>query len=214
MENKSREELIKQMSEELEELKELSILEDMITDNKFEFEFNGETYRVRIPTYRESKEIEEAKIKKHNELVMKKDENGNPVYYFEDELKKILQERGIDIQGLINEIDMKSYQIEDLMLALIREPSESERIKIRNKIIELREEQAELIMKKTEYLAMSIESQVNEFGIIYTLYLVLERKHGDNWIRVFENFDQLQDSDNRALIKIALFYLMQLMNQQ
>jgi len=209
--SKSREELTKEFAKNIEKIKELQDWEEMVVDNKIEFEYGDKVYRVRKPTYKELKEIEKEKVKKQMQLMSERDENGNPVYLFEEELKKKYQEMGVDLYAIEKEIRLIESQIEDLMLTLAVTKNDVEREKLKEKILELREQQAELSIKKSDYLAISLEAQIHEFSIAYTTYKVLEVKEGEEWRRVFDTFEDFSNCEDLELIMRAIYFVTNLM---
>jgi len=209
---KNREELAKEYAEKVQEIREMTDMEEMVFDNKIEFDYKDKKYRVRKPTYRELKEIEEQKIKKQMELLQKTDENGNHIYLFEEQLIEKYADLGIKIKEIQDEMSGILYKTEDLMLKLAVTNSVSDREKLRNMILALRERHAELAMKKADYLSNSIENQIQEFSIMFTLFLVLEEKVEDKWNRVFSLYEDMINSEDTDVIDRGLYFLMKLMH--
>lgn len=208
---KSREDLIKETAKNIEKLKELQDWEEMIKDNKIEFEYGDKTYRVRKPNYKEMKEVEAKKVEKQIELMSARNEKGEPVYLFEEELMKRYAEMGVDLYKIESEMNLLHSQIEDLMLTLAVTKNDVEREKLKNKIIELREKQGELAMKKADYLSISIEAQLQEFNIAYTTYIVLEVKEENEWKRVFNSFEEFSTTEDIGLITTAIYFVTHLL---
>jgi len=184
---------------------ELEQLAEMIKNNVIEFSIEKNNYRVRQPNYKEKQETKEVKIKKHSELRM------NPSYRYEVQLISELAAKGINISDLINKMLVCHQQVEELQLKLAEfgdQKEEDNKIitELKLQIYNLLVEQRNIALEKAEYLSESIESELLALINSYIVYLVLEQKVGDEWKRVYSNYEEFMSSDKEELRNQAGYY--------
>jgi len=198
------EEAIK-ITEAINRAGELEQLAEMIKNNVIEFSIEKNNYRVRQPNYKEKQETKEVKIKKHSELRM------NPSYRYEVQLISELAAKGINISDLINKMLVCHQQVEELQLKLAEfgdQKEEDNKIitELKLQIYNLLVEQRNIALEKAEYLSESIESELLALINSYIVYLVLEQKVGDEWKRVYSNYEEFMSSDKEELRNQAGYY--------
>jgi len=199
--SKDKKELAKKLTKEIQEADQLSNLEEMLKNNVIEFELNKTTYRVRTPTIKERQEVRREKNKKYLELL--NDDN----YLFREQIIEKLEKKGKSIAKMVEAMNKIQEQIERLQLKLAEYGNAKEKdnkiiTDLKLKIFELMEERNLISMNKADLLSGSIEDTLLEFETTYFAYLLLEKKEGDNWVRVFNKYDDfLQCQDNSLMSK-------------
>jgi NAD-specific glutamate dehydrogenase len=199
--SKDKKELAKKLTKEMQQADQLSNLEEMLKNNVIEFELNGTTYRVRKPTIKERQEVRKEKNKKYLELL--NDDN----YLFREQIIEKLEKKGKSIAKMVEAMNKIQEQIERLQLKLAEYGNAKEKdnkiiTDLKLKIFELMEERNLISINKSDLLSGSIEDTLLEFETTYFAYLLLEKKEGDNWIRVFNKYDDfLQCQDNSLMSK-------------
>ncbi len=199
-----------QIGEAIEYLKAKKI----ISDNAIEFEYNNETYRVVMPTLEQEMEVERAKTEKLNELLSKTDENGNPIYKFKNQWKEIYKKRGIDLDAYESKLQALTIDVENLLVKLAQTQDRPRILELEKQIAKLRDEIADITSFLVDKYRYSIENQLMFFSRNYLLSLVLEKKKGKKWVRVFKNFKELSNYKDTGLIKAGLTYLSYLINPE
>ena len=180
-------------------------VEPLIQDNKIEFTFENQKYRVRLPTLQERMElgqfIHEKKVANLLEGKLKT----------EQELHEIFAKRGINI----NEIEKKMITLKqehDIVLERLAKIDDLKvKEELKRKVIELREERYVLSIEKRDLLAGSLEQYIIELSNTYLLYLVFEQAEKKAWSRVFKSYEDLANCQNLKLIYNANNYLTALM---
>lgn len=212
MENSSmenREELKKELLNNLQELEVLEQLENLIKDNKIEFNVNNKVYRVRLPNWDETETANKEKIRKFQEMLEAKDDKGKPQYRFKEYWIKLLKLQGeeYDIDKITSKINMINQQMDNLKLKLAQTKNEDGITNLKNEILQMKYDVATLSMKKTDLMKFSLEDQLLYHCNSYITYLVLEEKLEDKWNRVFDNYDNFKNSQNVELLQKALFFM-------
>jgi hypothetical protein len=187
-------------------------LEEMLKKREIEFPIEKELYRVRKPNPREKEEIRDQKIKKHYEL--RKDPNR----VYEAQLIKDYEKKGVLISKIDEEVTETTFKIEELELQLaelgkLEEKANPAITELKINIYNLMQCRTALFLAKLDKLSESIENELLIFTSSYTCYLVLEKKEGDNWERVFKNFEDFKYSDNEELKNRAIDYVSALIYQ-
>lgn len=176
-------------------------VENMIQNNQIEFNINDKKYRVRKPTLEEQKQLETFRRKKYVELI-----NDDSMMFQKQWIKKY-KEKGIDIEAMEKEIRDLQSQIDQTMIKLAKTAEDGRVAQLEEEIIGLKRKQAMLHIEKTDLLNYSIEDQlliaVNSF---YT-YIVLEIEIDGKWQKVYNNFDEFDNSKDTKLIYKAFHYM-------
>lgn len=198
---KKKEDAKKEFVKTLEELEGVNEIENMIIDNKIEFEIDNIKYRVRQPSMAEQKELEKFRRKKSLEFM--KDDS----MMFQKKWIELYKTKGIDIEDMDKQIREKQREINHLMLKLAKTSEESRVEELKKEILALRSEIASINIEKTDYLSYSIEDQLMVAVNSYYTYLVLEKLENDKYIRVFKSFEDFENSINTRLINRAFSYV-------
>lgn len=205
--DKIREELINSMDKNL--------AEDIIMDNKKEFDYKGIKYRVRIPLFKEKQEIYKKRAEKYLELLESKGDNGKYLYKKEEDLRKIHRDRGNSIEKIeedfnVLESQRNIYQ-EKLGEALKNKLPDNELKIFYDQINKIKKEQEELIKQKTSLLEYSLDNQLLLFIYAEATFLLTDKFENNNWVRVWNKFSEYEESDP-ILITLATYYTTLLMN--
>lgn len=203
---KDRKKLVRELNGKLNEVNNVGSIEDLVKDNKIEFESEKITYRVRKPNYRENQEVRKQQDMKKIELLE------NPKYKLRKELIKIYKQNGIDIEEMERKIASFPKRLEPIQekLAIARFPRE--RDPLIEEIEKLEEKQLELIIERNEYLDSCIENRIIEHANLYMLYLVLEKKIDEKWIKAFDNYETFLENDD-IIIKGSNFLSLLIYNK-
>lgn len=197
--------LAKEALKAIDELEKTVQMEDIVKDNKIEFEVGKNLYRLRLPTNRENRLIDEARRKKYTEII------ADDSYLFRKEWIKKYKNKGIDIKKM--DSDIKTYQgeIEKLMLRLAKTEDTKSIGTLKDEILKVRDERNQIITEKTDLLSYSIEDSLAIYSISYTCYIVLEKKTDDKWAKYFETYEKFDDSTNAELVNKASYYINRLL---
>lgn len=201
-----RQELLAQVTKELKELDDLEEMESLIQDNTIEFSFEGQTFRVRKPNRSEKLNIRSVKNKKQNELLK------DPGNVTEEELIDTLLKRQapIDIPKMRQEIKSIQQKIDNLAIRLTECPVPNDRTKIIEEIHSLRYEQVSIQYQVSDRLSSCVEKQLRDFLREYIVYVVLEKKDSDKWVKFFKSYAHFMNSNSEfedKLIYRATHYM-------
>lgn len=185
-----REKFLAEVTQELKELDDLQEMESLIKDNTIEFSFDEKVFRVRKPNRSEKLQIRSIKYKKHTELLR------DPGNVTEAELIQALLQRNtpIDVAKMRQEIKTLQQKIEPLAIRLTECQIPNDRKKIVEEINGIRYEQVSVQLEMSEHLASCIEKQLLDYLREYIVFVVLEQKDGDKWVKVFESYDRFMSS--------------------
>lgn len=192
----SKEKLTKELVEKVQNLNEKEKLEEIISDNKIEFEVKDKKYRVSKPTNFQSQAVRKARTKKFYELLQNSD------YQLKEVLIEKIKEKGYDIIAKEEEIKELGYSIETLQEKLATVPTENKEVieNYKKEIEELENKQKTIAERVIELEEFSIEQELLSFSNLFLIFSVLEKKEDDNWIKCFKTFEDFQNSDNEALV--------------
>ena len=109
---KDKEKIAQEVSQKMKEMNEVERIEDLLKDNKIEFELNETKYRVRKPIYREREQARKSKNVKYLELL------NDDTYMLKDQLIDIYRKKGIDINKMEAKIVNLQNEIEKLQVRL------------------------------------------------------------------------------------------------
>jgi len=198
------EKIVKEMNED----KDLLFAENLIRDNKIEFEYEDKKYRIRLLTIAEKNELERLRTKKFGQLIQDKD------ILFEKDLIKVLKERGIDVDAINDEIKKLDAEEISLQVKLGESISKNEGEIIlksyKEQIEELRKRKAMLNTQKTLLLRFSFENQLLNYVSMVITYLSLDELKDGTWQRMFSTLEDFENYDNGNLINKAAIYSMTL----
>jgi hypothetical protein len=203
MENNRMEEAQK-IVEEMNKDSDLNKAQELIRDNKIEFEYDNKKYRVRLLNLKEKEELDQLRRKKFGQLIQDKD------ILLEKDLIQILKERGMDID--INNEKIRKLDSEELNIQLKLGESisknEGEIIlkEFQKQIEDLRIKKAVLEAQKTLLLEFSLENQLLNYVSQIITYLSADILEDGKWRRMFNNLEEFQTfSDEQLINKMAQF---------
>lgn len=201
-------EVTKKATEDLNQ----DLLDKILQGKDFEFEIKGIQYKVRKPTFVDKQKVYKEKIKKYTELL--KDEN----LMLETDLKEQYKKRGIDIDDIQNKImnleqEKKSYQLK-LGDILIGNGVESDAEIYKKQIEDIIRKQKELSMKKTSLMEYCLEQQLVVFLYAYLTTLIVDKKVGEKWEKVWNSYEEFEASPDEEIINKIAFYSTLMMQEE
>lgn len=203
MEEKNIEQEINDLQTKIKNALEVDKLSEMIVDNKIEFGHKGIQYRCTKPTYKHKQEANEKRIIKFSELM--RDEK----YMMEDTLIALYLKKGIDIKDIDAKLAVLEKQRQEYMFKLgqaLKENKEnSELTTYKEEIQKINLQYQEMTLKRTVYMDISLESNVNVFVYTYLAYLIVEKKENDIWVKAWNSYEDFMNSEE-SLINTAVFY--------
>jgi len=198
---------VKKILDEMQEEYLIDKTYELIKDNKIEFEYDDKSYRVRLLNAKEKDELDMIRRKRFGQLLKDQD------ILLEKDLIIAYQERGINIEGIDEDIKKLNAQIDDqnykLGEALSKQPGDIILKTYKDEIVRLTIKIRELVIQKSHLLEYSLENQLQNFVAQAISYLCLEEKVENEWQRVFYSLDDFMKQDDR-LINIVGMYSMYL----
>ena len=198
---------VKKILDEMQEEYLIDKTYELIKDNKIEFEYDDKSYRVRLLNAKEKDELDMIRRKRFGQLLKDQD------ILLEKDLIIAYQERGINIEGIDEDIKKLNAQIDDqnykLGEALSKQPGDIILKTYKDEIVRLTIKIRELVIQKSHLLEYSLENQLQNFVAQAISYLCLEEKVENEWQRVFYSLDEFMKQDDR-LINIVGMYSMYL----
>lgn len=194
-----RKEQIQEVYKRLDEINDLSEIENLVKNNTVEFNKDNVFYRIRQLNQLEVRELGEKTRKKYLDLI------NDETYLFKKNWIDIYKKKDIDIVALESKIKNLNSETEKLLLrlAISNEPKEIDTIK--KEIEENKNEIYNLSVEVAGYLQYSIEEQIKIYGMAYQTYLMFEVKDGDNWKRAFDTFESFSESKDDIVVT-ATYY--------
>jgi len=196
----------KKIVEDMNKDYDLMKAEELIRDNRIQFEYKDKQYRVRMLNLKEKEELDQLRRKKFGQLIQDKD------ILLEKDLIKVLQNRGIDIAKSNEEVKKLEAEEVDLQLklgeAISKNESESIFKTLKEQIEEIRIKKAVLNAQKTLVLEFSLENQLLNYVSQIITYLSLEELKDGVWQRMFSSLDEFQIYSDEELINKAGSYSM------
>jgi hypothetical protein len=194
---------VAEIKKKLTDLMDLSATEELLSNNNKIFEENGVTYRVHKPTFKEKQEIYQKRVEKFTELL------NNEKYFLEKDLKKTYLKRDINIDAMTQEMSNKMKRRDEIMLQLgelIKNGApDDDLLKYKNEIQAINAEIQMISIQKTTLLEFSIENQVMIFIYSYMTFIVSEKKVNDNWVKVWNTFEEFQNDSSNIVNKLSYF---------
>lgn len=185
----------------MQEIEKETRLENIIKDNKIIFKVGEKTFRLRLPTVEEQEEIDSVRRKKYIELV------DDSSYLFRKQWIEKYKNKGIDISKMEGDIRDKIEQVRKNLLKLAEAKLPKDIADLKTKIDTLRREIHDINLQKTDLMANSIEDQMMIFVNSYTVYLVLEKKEEEKWIRNYKDYEEYNKSEDWKLLNRAYYYM-------
>jgi len=191
-----------------EELQKDTLETELIQDNKLPFEYQGVSYRVKMPTQKENASATTFKNKNYVRLLQ--EDNTLTI----KQLTKLLKEKqGIDIAKLDEQADEIEAKLIQAYLTLSKKTDtdikgiEADKIKID----ELREERLKFVMEKAELMSPAIEHQAQDNYYRFLTALCAERcvreqekeQINETWVKVWNTFEDYEN-DNSTLPYVIL----------
>ena len=196
-----REEEAQKILNSMNESNDLSQLEENLKDNKMEFEYNGDIYRVRMLTQVEKDELHFLRVKKFSQLLQDKD------ILLEKDLIIVYKERGIDILEIDSKMKKLEVEKDSLKLklgeAIANKEGEAILKTYKEQISELRDNIYLLTIQKSNLLTYSLENQLANYVAKILTYLSLYKKVRDDWGRVFKNLEEFEKCNDEILLQKA-----------
>lgn len=197
-----KEEVIKDIVDKVNEAMDLSQAEELISNNEIIFDVDNVTYKVSKPTFKQKQDVYREKVRKFNDLL--KDET----LPLEEDLKKTLKKRGVDIDEMIQKIMSLERKKKDLQYKLgellAKQGSKEDIETLKNEIISIQIIINDFLIRKSSFLEFSLEHQLIVYVYSYLTYLVSQKKVGDNWEPVWKSFDDFEKTeDDKVVQKLA-----------
>jgi hypothetical protein len=197
---------IDEVKKKVSELLNLSEMEDLVKSNEKIFDIDGQSYRVRKPNFKEKQEVYRRRIEKFTELIK------NPAYMLEKDLIATYRTRGIDMDKIDGDFQSKVARRDELMLklgeAIKNQTPEFEWQIYRKEIEELNAEIQNISINKTSLLEFSVENQVLVTMFNYVTFLVTEKKIGDSWVKVWNNYTEYENDSSNVPSRAAYYATM------
>lgn len=206
--NMSIEEEIQEKLEEVKKQINLSLVEQLLTNNTHEFQVKDDTYRVTRPTFAQKKAINGVKMKELNRLLR------DPDCLFEKDIIELLKTKGVDIPDLDNQLKVLETQKEKLQISLgevlAKKENEADLHVFKEEIEKIDTKQQTISFQKAFYLENTIENQVTIEIYCYTSYLITEKAVEESgqpiqWIKPWKDYDDFINS-SEELVNAVTFY--------
>jgi len=191
----------KKIVEEMDKDINLKRAEELIRDNKIQFEYKDKQYRVRMLNLKEKEELDMLRRKKFGQLIQDKD------ILLEKDLIKVLKTRDIDVDK-IND-DIKKLEVGELDLqiklgeAISKNENETILKRYKEQIEEIRLKIAILNTQKTLILEFSLENQLLNYISQIITYLSADILEDGIWRRMFNSLVEFQSYSDESLINRA-----------
>lgn len=188
------------------------LMELALQGSEFTFEFKDVTYRVHKPTFADKQKIYKEKVRKYTELLKDKS------LVMESDLKAQYKERGINVDDFQDKIlaleqEKKSYQLK-LGAILAGDGVESDAEVFKKEIESIIAKQTELSVKKTALLEPCLEQQLIIYLYAYFTTLLVEKKVGDSWVKVWNSYQEFEDSSDEEVVNKLVFYSSLMMREE
>jgi hypothetical protein len=189
--------IVKEMDEDIN----LKRAEELIRDNKIQFEYKEKQYRVRMLNLKEKEELDMLRRKKFGQLIQDKD------ILLEKDLIKVLKTRDIDVDKINDDIKKLEVGELDLQMKLGESISKNEDEIIlkryKDQIEEIRIKKAILDTQKTLILEFSLENQLLNYISQIITYLSADILEDGIWRRMFNSLVEFQSYSDESLINRA-----------
>ena len=201
-----KEKTLEEIKKKMNDLLDLSEIEELIKSNEKIVEIDGVTYKVGRPTFRQKQEVYKKRIEKFTELLQ------NDKYILEADLKASYLKRNINIDEMTNKIMNLIKRRDDLMLklgeAIKNGAPDPDLTQYENQIKELSQEISLDTMKKTILLEFCIENQVLIYIYSYLTFILAEKKEGENWVKVWNTWEDFQNDNSNLGNKLSYYVTM------
>ena len=182
---------------------DLTKIEELLSHNNLEFEFEGTQYRVRKLTYKEKQLAYEKQVEKVTELLT------NSKYDMEEVLKEKYKKKGVDIGAMDKQVmtlETKKHQYQlKLGELLAKQAKNSDLETFRDEISKINEEQVGISIRKTNLLQYSVEQQALIYVYAYLTFLITEKYVNEVWVKAFNTYDDFLDSPEELINKASAY---------
>lgn len=180
---------------------DLTRIEEFLSHNSLEFEFEDKRYRVRKLSYKEKQMAYEKQVEKVTELL------SNDKYDMEEVLKMKYKKKGVDIdamdkQVLTLETKKQQYQMK-LGELLAKKAKDSDLQVFKDEISRISEEQLGINIRKTNLLQYSVEQQALVYVYSFLTFLITEKYENDVWVKAFNTFDDFLNASEDLINKAS-----------
>lgn len=192
------------MQDELRKNIDLANLEEIIKDNKVLFTYKGKEYRIRLLNLKEKQELLKFQTKKENEMR----EEG--IFRYERVLIPELKKTGIDISAIDKDCERLRKEEEKIALQLGESIKKQEPLSVletyHNEIETIQKERQQKVIEKSLHLSTSLENQLLNATITYVVYLSLEVKVEETYLKAYSSYDEMLQNMDESLLKQAVGY--------
>ena len=199
VEDKTTDEVLKKMNDMLD----LNEISELINSNEKVFELKGITYRIKKPNYNQKQEVYKKRIEKYIEML--KDEK----CLLEKDLKELYKKRGIDTDEMQRNMNSKMKKRDEFMVQLggeiKRNTSDPALKELKKEIDDINLQIQVLSIEKSSLLEFSLEQQLLIYVYTYFVFILAEKKEGDNWIKVWKDWDEFMNSDQELINRFSYY---------
>ena len=192
--------------DKIKEDHDLSKFEELVKDNKIEFEFDGQKYQVRMLNVAEKDELDSLRRKKFGQLIQDKD------ILLEKDLIRVYKERGLDLEEIneqIRKLDTERYSITlKLGESIADKIGEAVLKEYKNQINNLQDKIYILALQKSSLLTYSLENQLTNYVVKVLTYLSLEIYKDEKYVKAFKSIEDFEKNVNEKLIEKSIYYSM------
>jgi hypothetical protein len=180
---------------------DLNRIEELLSHNNLEFEFEEIRYRVRKLTYKEKQSAYEKQVEKVTELLT------NSKYDMEEVLREKYKKKGVDIDIMDKQImtlETKKHQYQLKLGELLTKQAKDRDLEVfRNEISRINEEQVGISIRKTNLLQYSVEQQALIYVYAYLTFLITEKYENEVWVKAFNTYDDFMNSSEELINKAS-----------
>lgn len=182
---------------------DLNKIEEMLSHNNLEFEFENIRYRIRKLTYKEKQLAYEKQVEKITELL------SNSKYDMEEVLKEKYKKKGVDINAMDKQVmtlETKKHQYQLKLGELLTKKAKDSDLEVfKDEISKINEEQMGISIRKTNLLQYSIEQQALIHVYSYLTFLITEKYENDVWMKAFNTYDDFINSSEELINKASAY---------
>lgn len=196
------------LTESIENLSKNNFDDSLIKDNKLCFIVDEALYRVRMPNQGEQS------LTEHKRNLIQLDYLKQDGCITKSQLIIQLKNSGVvDIEHLEETRENLTKELKKFWFMLATKDSEDKNkiVEYSEKIIKIQEMLQNLAMDISTYLSPCLESRLEKFYIEYITCVCTEQKVGEEWKRVWNNFEEFNGSDtilsNKALAHMTWLLL-------
>ena len=190
--------------EEMEKEALLNKVEELIKNNKIEFDYKEKKYRVRLLNLAEKEEFDVLRRRKFGQLIKDKD------ILLEKDLIAQYKERGVNIDEIDEQIKRLESEESNLHLQLGESISKNEVDTIlsayKDSLLEIRSKKQVLKTQRILLLESSLENAIYNYVSQVLTYLSFEILENNKWKRAFTKLEDFQTYSEEELIMKAAQY--------